>query len=154
MQIDLIIRKESDPNSYTITCDLAERLVFGRSIASPVNLAGTEISREHFALFARNGEIRVQDLSSNGTIVNGKPVPQKRPQKVSAGDIISVPGYEIQLSRRPPTAPAYEPQRFAVSPPQIEKAVSSWSESFTFWEIIVIAAAIASFVLVIYYVSC
>lgn len=152
MQIDLIIRKESDPNSYTITCDLAERLVFGRSITSPVNLAGSEISREHFALFSRNGEICVQDLSSNGTIVNGKPVPQKRPQKLTAGDVISVPGYQIQVSKRPPLAPVYEPQRFAVSP-RLEKAVSRWSESFTFWEIIVIAAAVASLALIIYYVT-
>ena len=152
VQIDLIIRKESDPNPYTITCDLAERLVFGRSVVSPVNLAGPEISREHFALFSRNGGICVQNLSSNGTIVNGKAVPQKKPQKLSAGDVIYVPGYQIELSRRPPIAAVYEPQRFAVSAPPEEEA-SRWSESFTFWEVVVIAAAIASFALIIYYVT-
>ena len=153
MEIDLIIRKESDPNSYTITCDLAERKVFGRSIVSPVNLAGSEISREHFALFSRNGEICVQDLSSNGTIVNGKPLPQKRLQKLTAGDVISVPGYDIRLSKRPPVAPVYEPQRFAISP-QPAKSVFRWSETLTVWEIVVIGAAVASFALIVSYVAC
>lgn len=152
MQIDLIIRKEGDPNPYTITCDLAERLVFGRSIGSPVNLAGSEISREHFALFSRNGQICVQDLSSNGTFVNGNPVAQRKPQKLSEGDVISVPGYEIELGGRPPLGSAYEPQHFTV-PSQVKKVVSRWSESLTLWEIIVIAAAIATFVLIIYYVT-
>lgn len=151
MQIDLIIREESDPNPYTITCDLAERLVFGRSIGSPISLAGSDISREHFALLSRNGQVCVQDLSSNGTFVNGKPVSQKKSQKLSEGDVISVPGYEIELGRRLPIASAHEPEHFTV-PPQVEKAISRWSESFTLWEMIVIAAAIASFVLIIYYV--
>ncbi len=152
MQIDLIISEESDPNPYTITCDLAERLIFGRNIGSPINLAGSEISREHFALLSRNGKICVQDLSSNGTFVNGKPVAQKKPQKVSEGDVISVPGYKIELGGRLPIPPARESQDFTV-PPQVEKAVSRWTESFTLWEMIVIAASIASFVLIIYYVT-
>ncbi len=152
MQIDLIIREESDPNPYTITCDLAERLIFGRGIGSPINLAGSEISREHFALLSRNGQICVQDLSSNGTFVNGKPVAQKKPQKLSEGDVISVPGYKFELGGRLRIASAHEPQHFTVSP-HVEKAVSRWSESFTFWEMIVIAAAITSFVVIIYYVT-
>jgi len=148
VRIDLIIRKENDPNSYTITCDLAERLVFGRTMFSPVNLTGSEISREHFALFSRHGEICVQDLSSNGTIVNGKPVAQMKPQKLSEGDVISVPGYEIQLGTRLATAPAHQRRHLAVLP---RKGVFRLSELFTFWELIVIAAAIASFGLIIYY---
>lgn len=152
MQIDLIIRKESDPNPFTITCDLAERLVFGRSIGSPVNLAGSEISREHFALLARNGQVCVQDLSSNGTFVNGKPAAQKKPQKLSDGDVISVPGYEIQVGGRPPIASAREPQHTPVYA-EVEKVGSRWGKSFTLWEMIVIAAAIASFALIIYYVT-
>ncbi len=112
MQVDLIIRKQSDSNAYTITCDLAERLVFGRTLGSPVNLSGSEISREHFALFCRKGEICVEDLSSNGTIVNGKPVPQKKAQKVSSGDVISVPGYEIEVGKR--ILPAANPHQHVV----------------------------------------
>ncbi|MBV8572601.1 MAG: FHA domain-containing protein [Acidobacteriaceae bacterium] len=150
MQIDLIIRKESDPNPFTITCDVAERLVFGRSIGSPVNFAGVDISREHFALVSRNGQICVQDLSSNGTFVNGKPVAQRKLQKLSEGDVISVPGYEIELGSRLPLASAREPPHFPVPAP-VEKVVIRWRESLTFWEMIVIAAAIASFVLIIYY---
>lgn len=152
MQIDLIIRKESDPDSYSITCDLAERLVFGRSIVSPVNLTGSDISREHFALFSRNGEICVQDLSSNGTVVNGKPVPHKKPQRLREGDIISVPGYEIELGRRLPVSPIQQHQQ-SVVPPQSEETLFRWAESFTIWEMIVIAAAIGSFVLILYYVT-
>ena len=152
MQIDLIIRKESDPNSYTVTCDLAERLVFGRGIVSPVNLAGSEISREHFALFSRNGEICVQDLSSNGTVVNGKPVPQNKPQKVGEGDVISVPGYEIEVGRRLSGSSIQQPQQTMI-PPEPEPTGFRWGESFTIWEMVVIAAAIGSFLLILYYVT-
>lgn len=151
MQIDLTIRKESDSSPYSITCDLAERLVFGRSIDSPVNFAGSDISREHFALLARNGHICVQDLSSNGTLVNGKPVAQKKPQKVSEGDVISVPGYEIELGGWLPIT-SVEPRHSKLSS-QVEKVVSGSSGLFTLWETIVIVAAIASFVLIVYYVS-
>lgn len=152
MQIDLIIRKESDPNAYRIACDLAERLVFGRNIVSPVNLAGSEISREHFALFSRNGEICVQDLSSNGTVVNGKPVPQNKPQRLSDGDVISVPGYEIELARRVHVSPIQQPQRSVLSS-QSGQTLFRWAESFTIWEMIVSAAVIGSFVLILYYVT-
>ncbi|HEX4772177.1 MAG TPA: FHA domain-containing protein [Bryobacteraceae bacterium] len=152
MQIDLIIRKESEPGPYTITCDLAERLVFGRSIGSPVNFAGSDISREHFALQARNGQVWVQDLSSNGTFINGEPVAQRKPKKLSEGDVITVPGYEIELGRRLPIISAPKPQQSTI-PPQIGKAASRWSGSFTPWEIIVIAAAIASFILIVYYLT-
>jgi pSer/pThr/pTyr-binding forkhead associated (FHA) protein len=149
VQIDLVIRKQNDPDSYTITCDLAERLIFGRSIGSPVNLAGSEISREHFALFSRHGEICIQDLSSNGTVVNGKPVPQQKPQKLGEGDVISIPGYEIEVARRLSMAPAQQAQNHV--PPEPENAFSASREPFTFWEIVVVAAAIASFVLIVYY---
>jgi hypothetical protein len=152
VQIDLIIRKESAPSPYTITCDLTERLVFGRSIGSPVNFAGSDISREHFALQARNGQVWVQDLSSNGTFINGEPVAQRKSQKLTEGDVISVPGYEIELGWRLPIVSAPEPQQSTISP-QVGKAVSRWSGSFTLWEMIVIAAAIASFLLIVYYLT-
>jgi len=149
VQIDLVIRKENDPDSYTITCDLAERLVFGRSIVSPVNLAGSEISREHFALFSRHGEICIQDLSSNGTVVNGKPVPQQKSQKLNEGDVISVPGYEIEVAKRLSMTRAQQDHND--SPHQPENALSGSRELFSLWEMIVVAAAIASFILIVYY---
>ena len=152
MQIDLIVRKERDPSPYSITCDLAERLVFGRSIGSPVNLSGTEISREHFALVYRDGQVCVQDLSSNGTFINGKPVTQKKIQKLVQGDVISVPGYQIEIGGRPPMVKvrnSHRPENLA----EAEKPVSGWRQPFTPWEIIVIAAALASFALSIYYVT-
>ena len=152
MQIDLTIRKETDPNFYTITCDVDDRVVFGRNIGSPVNLDGSGISREHFVLLSRNGEICVQDLSSNGTVVNGKRVAQNKPQKLSRGDIIYVPGYEIELGKRLATPLATGPERIVVSP-QREETLSRWLESFTVWEIIVTVAAIASFFLVVYYIA-
>lgn len=152
MQIDLIVRNERDPNAYSITCDLADRLVFGRGIGSPVNLSGTEISREHFALLYRDGQICVQDLSSNGTFINGKPVTQKKAQKLIQGDVISVPGYQIEIGGRPSVVQVRNSQRsenFA----EAENPASAWRQSYTPWEIIVIAAAVASFALIIYYVT-
>jgi hypothetical protein len=146
VQVDLVIRKQGNSGAYTITCDLAERQVFGRSIVSPVNLEGFDISREHFALFLRHGDICIQDLSSNGTVVNGEPVPLQKPQKLSTGDVISVPGYEIEVARRPSGQANRRPQGFVTPVPSRPSA-----GSFTIWEIVVIAAAIGSFVLILFY---
>src|SRR5690348_7410224 len=101
---------------------------------SPVNLTGSEISREHFALFSRRGDVCVQDLSSNGTVVNGKPVAQKRPQKLVEGDVISVPGYEIELGTPLPKLPFQETQHLVTSPHR-QKGVYLFGESFTLWEL-------------------
>ena len=151
MHIDLVIRQHSNPDSYTITCDLAERLVFGRNIVSPVNFAGSEISREHFAIFYRKGEICIEDLSSNGTAVNGSPLSEHEPQKLSAGDVISVPGYDIEVGKRLPVPLPQPPDNVVAA--RAANLHQRYIEPFTLWEMVVVAAAIASLLLIVYYVA-
>jgi pSer/pThr/pTyr-binding forkhead associated (FHA) protein len=153
VQIDLIIRKEGDQQPYTVICDLAERLVFGRGIASPVLLEGSEISREHFAVFSRQGVVYMEDLSSNGTRINGSAISSAKPRRLLDGDIISIPGYELELERHAP--PPSEPTLSSapVAPP-LPKAISTDSAPLlTAWEMMVIAAALASIVLIVYYIA-
>lgn len=123
-------------------------MVFGRNMTSPAHFEGSEISREHFALFSRHGAVYVQNLSSNGTLINGESAPQSRPKKLNEGDVIIVPGYEIELEKHP-------------SPPPLPKSADPWSAkparadrpgSLTAWELMVVAAAIGSFILIVYYV--
>jgi len=147
VQIDLLIRKQNDTSPYTITCDLAERVVFGRAITSPIPFEGTEISREHFAVFSKQGVVYMEDLSSNGTRVNGAAVSTSKPRKLAAGDIISIPGYEIELDKR--LLPA-DPGPVPLSPSTFSRPTIS-APFLTAWEIVIVAAAIASFTLIIYY---
>ena len=113
-----------------------------------------QVSRLHAELtIADDGSYYLTDCgSSNGTFVNGKSLTQKRQQTLREGDVISVPGYEIELGAGLPIASAHQSQHLKASP-QIETTVTGWSRSFTVWEMVVIAAAIASFALILYYVA-
>jgi len=51
----------------------AERLVMGRRSACPIPILDPKASREHAAVVRKNDLFYLQDLSRNGTILNGKP---------------------------------------------------------------------------------
>jgi tRNA A-37 threonylcarbamoyl transferase component Bud32 len=93
----------------------ADRLVMGRRSACPIPVADAKASREHACINMRNGSIFVQDLSRNGTLLNGKPAekaepgsPMKFGDQIRIGDTvmelidqsaepieIEIPGYQI-----------------------------------------------------------
>lgn len=76
-------------------------VVVGRNPAQAgVVLDHPEASREHFRLTARGGSLAIEDLdSTNGTFVNGTPVPVGQVVDLSPGDEIGVGGaLQVKLS--------------------------------------------------------
>jgi pSer/pThr/pTyr-binding forkhead associated (FHA) protein len=152
VRINLTIRRKGDPHSYTVPCELTDRIVFGRTIVSPAQFEGSEISREHFALFLRQDSVYIEDLSANGTLVNDKPVPQGRSPKLGSGDVIGIPGYEIDLDLPQEASEFVQGKPAAPAPAIVGKRLSPLVGSFSFWELTIIGSAIASFTLILYYV--
>ena len=61
-------------------------------------LQGDRLSRHHFSLIVIDGALTVEDLSSNGTWLNGALLKEQMSAKVKSGDIIEIPGYEMQVA--------------------------------------------------------
>ncbi len=110
----------------------------------------------------RKDSVYVEDLSSNGTVVNGKAVKQSKTRRLNEGDVISIPGYEIELDRCVVNAsvPRMESAfdgRQTEAPSHRESLTTVSSEVlrglFSVWEIVIVVAALASFALVIYYAA-
>jgi len=106
--------------------------VLGRSNASNYQIRSAWVSRTHCFFAGRDEEITVCDLgSSNGTILNGKPLEPGVPVPVGDGDRLQIgpvelivridEGVELEhlLSGRP------EPQ----ADPNIETDVPEWEQS-------------------------
>ncbi|GAM17057.1 hypothetical protein SAMD00019534_002320 [Acytostelium subglobosum LB1] len=66
-----------------------ESLVVGRLKTCNVTIPEMVVSAKHCRLFKRNDSIFIQDLSTNGTFVNGRPVGRGNLQVVKNGDTIS-----------------------------------------------------------------
>ena len=93
----------------------ADKMIMGRRSACPIPVADAKASREHAVLHHRNGAYFLQDLSRNGTLLNGKPAekseagsPMKVGDQIRIGDTvmelidqsaepvdIEIPGYLI-----------------------------------------------------------
>lgn len=153
MRINLIIRKKGDPHCYTVPCDLTDRIVFGRNIISPAQFEGSDISREHFALFLRQKAVHIEDLSANGTLVNDKPVPQGRSAKLDGGDVIGIPGYEIDVDLPEGSSESVQGMYAAPAPGIVSRRLSRVMGTFSVWELTIIGSVIASFALILYYVT-
>ena len=97
MQVRLIVTNLASKEDTT--CDLAveEKIAIGRHLGSPVLLQGDRLSRHHFLLMVVDGALTVEDLSSNGTWVNGALLKEHMSARVESGDLIEVPGYEMQV---------------------------------------------------------
>jgi tRNA A-37 threonylcarbamoyl transferase component Bud32 len=94
---------------------IGDHLVIGRRSACPIPIADAKASREHAAINQRDNTFFVQDLSRNGTLMNGKPVEKSEPgtplkygDQIRIGDTIlelvdqasevidiGIPGYDI-----------------------------------------------------------
>jgi pSer/pThr/pTyr-binding forkhead associated (FHA) protein len=73
------------------------RLLVGRGPECAVLLDGQGISRQHLGIDAEESSLFLTDLSSNGTWLNGKRLPQNRRSKVGNSDVVEVPDYEIRI---------------------------------------------------------
>ena len=70
----------------------ADRLIMGRRSANPIPIADVKASREHAVIFRKDGGVYfIQDLSRNGTLLNGQPVNKSEEgNKLRYGDRIKI----------------------------------------------------------------
>jgi predicted component of type VI protein secretion system len=105
MQVSLVVTNLASKESTSCDLTVEEKIAIGRHLGSPVLLQGDRLSRHHFLLMVVDGALTVEDLSSNGTWVNGELLKEHMSARVKSGDMIEVPGYEMQVRVQNADAP-------------------------------------------------
>ena len=157
MRVQLLITRNSDSDFQAVTCDLDSRLVLGRDLASPAHLEGVGVSRDHFALVPQAGNLLVEDLSSNGTFVNGARLPARSPLQLKRGDVIEIPGYKIEMNwGSGQSEEAVVPQPVvssAANKLRLPLSLQEFLASLTVWELLLIALVLCSLILIVTYLN-
>jgi pSer/pThr/pTyr-binding forkhead associated (FHA) protein len=154
VRVQLLITRNSDSDLQAVTCDLDSRLVLGRDRASPACLEGLGVSRDHFALIEQAGNLLVEDLSSNGTFVNGARLPARIPSPLKTGDVIEIPGYKIEMNWGSGQSEVVVPHpvvSVAGDRLRLPLSVQEFLASLTVWEWLLIAAILCSLILIVTY---
>lgn len=95
MKLQIILSSEANPaarQGYDFDLS-AGPVVLGRGPESPIQLEGTQLSREHLAFTAVDGVLAVTDLSSNGVWLNGQALPKKTSVLCGPFDEVRIAGY-------------------------------------------------------------
>ena len=83
----------------TITLDLP-RIVIGRGAHADVRLPARSVSELHAVLHKSGNELSILDeLSSNGTRVNGASLPRGRRKSLQDGDVIAIAPYSLRVEQ-------------------------------------------------------
>ena len=159
MQIDLTVTNKTNGASSSSALNIEDRVVLGRDLNSPIKLEGAGLSREHFALTLTNDLIFVEDLSSNGTWLNGEPLPSRKAVQAQHGDLIEILGYGIQIGL-PELQPAPSASSLVTASEAVESPKPAWKaivdtavHFFSPLEIVLILSAVFTFALISYCVS-
>jgi predicted component of type VI protein secretion system len=100
MQVTLIRLNTSTQETAETQVDIEDRVVLGRHLDSPLLLQGEALSRQHFALFITDEQLLIENLSVNGTRLNGDALALQNPSSLQSGDLVEVPGYQIRVDLR------------------------------------------------------
>jgi predicted component of type VI protein secretion system len=100
MQVSLAVTNKGSNESTNVDLAVEKKITIGRHLGSPVLLQGDRLSRHHFFLMVIDGALTIEDLSSNGTWLNGALLKEHESARVQSGDTIEVPGYEMQITIR------------------------------------------------------
>jgi len=80
-------------------------LVVGRSAEAKIRFSHETVSRKHCEIFEKDGGVFVRDLgSSNGTFVDGEPIPTLVPIPIPPGSTIRVAGFPMRIEYEPITS--------------------------------------------------
>ena len=156
MRVQLLITRNSDSDFQAVTCDLDSRLVLGRDLDSPACLEGLGVSRDHFALVPQAGNLLVEDLSSNGTFVNGARLPARTPSPLKSGDVIEIPGYKIEMNWGSGPSEAEVPDAVVSATGnrlRLPLSVQEFLASLNVWELLLIASILCSLALIVTYLN-
>jgi predicted component of type VI protein secretion system len=100
MHVTLTCSNTSTQEAVEAELEIGERVVVGRQLGSPLMLQGEALSRQHFTLSVVDDQLMVENLSSNGTRINGVSLPLQESSPVQSGDFVEVPGYQIRIEVR------------------------------------------------------
>ena len=100
MQVLLIRLNTSTQETVEALVNIQDRVVFGRHLGSPLLLQGEALSRQHFAIFMTDELLMIENLSGNGTRLNGDALAVQHPSPLQSGDVVEVPGYQIRVELR------------------------------------------------------
>lgn len=100
MQVTLIRLNTSTQETVETQVDIEDRVVLGRHLDSALLLQGEALSRQHFALFITDEQLLIENLSVNGTRLNGEALALQNPSSLVSGDLVEVPGYQIRVELR------------------------------------------------------
>ena len=127
MQVRLVVTNKASNDSSSCDLALEEKITIGRHLGSPVVLQGDRLSRHHFSLMVIDEALTVEDHSSNGTWLNGALLKEQMSAQVKSGDIIEIPGYEMQVMVRNKEEPQKAQTEGAVPVPSKERG-PTWKE--------------------------
>lgn len=105
--------------------------IVGRDESAALRIASSEVSRQHCVLIVRPEGLFVRDLgSSNGTFVNGRPIPEETALKTNDLLMIGPMGFRVQgritpqasEARRAIPSPGTAPQDQGLS----DDEIASW----------------------------
>jgi pilus assembly protein CpaF len=103
---------QSSERTYEVVCRPEEFPVsIGRDVSCHIQLDDSSVSRQHLWLHVEPGGLRLQDVSSNGTLVRGQPV-KGQSTSLGYGDPILIGRHAVfvqRLERGTVAAPAVAP---------------------------------------------
>src|SRR5580658_3310383 len=100
MQVTLIRLNTATQETVETQVDIDDRVVLGRHLASPLLLQGEALSRQHLALVVIDDQLMIENLSSNGTKVNGVFLTTQGLLPLWSGDLVEIPGFFFSSRRR------------------------------------------------------
>jgi pSer/pThr/pTyr-binding forkhead associated (FHA) protein len=170
MEILLSISSKTDNNVREVKRTLDDGLVVGRGAEEGILLEGLDLSREHFVLTLDGSEVRVTDLSVNGTWLSGTRLQKSVAHPVRPGDVIEIPGYllsyrlteqpaetgEVKVSELPPAIPEDHQVAAIVipsNPPGLLDPVFRVVRSFTLMEKVLTLIALSGLILLATYIG-
>jgi pilus assembly protein CpaF len=99
------ITVQSSERTYEVVCRPDEFPVsIGRDVGCHIQLDDSAVSRQHFWLHVERGGLRLQDVSSNGTLVRGQPV-KGGSTALAEGDPILLGRHSVFVTRLRSVAP-------------------------------------------------
>lgn len=144
MELELAIETKESGAVTVERLPLSGRLVLGRGPESPVLLDGPLISREHVAFEYQDGRLSLEDLSANGSWLNGQPLVRGRRYEVTEADRVQLPGYEMRCVILPRDGAAVGAGALApVATPPVSQ-FKGVLNSITSMEIVVAASVLAA----------
>lgn len=150
MQVTLIRLNTATQETVETQVDVDDRVVLGRHLGSPLLLQGEALSRQHLALFVIDDQLMVENLSSNGTRLNGEALTVQEPSPLQSGDLVEVPGYEIRIELREAVQDQVAPGK---KPPVWQTYSKMVLGFFDPLEIILLVCALACIGLFTYYIA-